>query len=355
MAARENRRPNLDGLRALAVLLVLLHHTSNNVSNDNVFFNFMQTGWNGIHLFFILSGYFIGNILLREVRRTGDLSLTTFWARRGLRTWPVYYVVLLFQIWRTHPSWSTLWPYTVFLQNYTSRPIYSVTWSIAVQEQFYLVLPLLILSITWFKTLRHQTSYLLLSCIACGFAGIWWQGNSTQIGALAPLAAGVLLAELELNGHRSVQWIKNHPNLAFLCGLGLCYLPFFATNDKTIWQWFQVFGFFVISAAALGKGLFANRVLDSTLALWVAEVSYSTYLIQDRPLFRVHQLTEYLGLTGAAAFWFTIGASIVATFLCGAVVFYICEKPFMKLRNRLFPSRVAVYREPLVATSSSAA
>ena len=148
-AGRMRRIPELDALRALAALVVLLFH----LNPPRFFF-----GWTGVDLFFVLSGYLITTIILDHQGQRGFLR--NFYARRGLRIWPIYYIAL-FAVVATaplvprdrRPPLNGLGYYVTYLQNitlYQLRPppefhiAFDHTWTLALEEQFYLIWPALI-------------------------------------------------------------------------------------------------------------------------------------------------------------------------------------------------------------------
>lgn len=150
-----NRRiAELDGLRALAAGVVLLFHL-----NPPRF----AWGWTGVDLFFVLSGYLITAIILTNQHRRR--FLLTFYVRRGLRIWPIYYLTLVVLVATTpwvpperRPSLDGLWYYVLYLQNiwlYWLRPGpkfhegFDHTWTLAIEEQFYLVWPALVVLVLW--------------------------------------------------------------------------------------------------------------------------------------------------------------------------------------------------------------
>jgi peptidoglycan/LPS O-acetylase OafA/YrhL len=170
------RIPELDGLRGIAILLVLFHHyISGHIKPDSNpivgFINAASTlAWSGVDLFFVLSGFLIGGILLDQ--RGAENYFKTFYLRRICRIFPLYFswLVLFVILSRLcllspHPGWQgeifnpnyPNWAYALFLQNFFVAkteifgPIWLIpTWSLAVEEQFYLLAPLLI----WFLPFR---------------------------------------------------------------------------------------------------------------------------------------------------------------------------------------------------------
>lgn len=164
--------PNLDGLRTLAFLFVFYLHgfslsleqlaISNDFLNRLVFK--VATGSSGVSIFFVLSGFLITYLLLKEVNERGTLNVGFFYVRRVLRIWPLYFVSVIFAF-IIYPYIKTLLGihqepaarplyYFTFLSNFDaiyvhkffpgqSNPVEAITWSVAIEEQFYIVWPLL--------------------------------------------------------------------------------------------------------------------------------------------------------------------------------------------------------------------
>src|SRR5436190_1183897 len=151
----QTRLPQLDAIRGVAILMVIFHNQTPKYPSlhlQRIFAN----GWMGVDLFFVLSGFLITGILI-DAPHSADY-FGNFYARRCLRIWPLYYALLLFMfvvIPRVQPASavdlfersSPWWSYPLFLQNFLVRiptnaagPL-AVTWSLAIEEQFYLVWP----------------------------------------------------------------------------------------------------------------------------------------------------------------------------------------------------------------------
>src|SRR3954462_8500993 len=145
------RQPGLDLLRALAIIVVVIYHAA--------LFGFKlpgrvdRFGWIGVDLFFVLSGYLIGGQLLAPLVRDQRINLRRFFARRALRILPAYFVVLAIYVflpwWREYPEMFPLWKFLLSVQNIGLRggTAFSHAWSLAVEDQFYLVLPFLLLAL----------------------------------------------------------------------------------------------------------------------------------------------------------------------------------------------------------------
>src|SRR5580704_19259125 len=150
--------PQLDAVRGVAILLVIFHNASERFPRlhlQGVFAN----GWMGVDLFFVLSGFLITGILIDTKQSEGYLK--DFYARRCLRIWPLYYSLIFFMfvvvrflnpsefhtVVQTSSPW---WAFPLFLQNFllpvstdAAGPL-GVTWSLAIEEQFYLIWPLIV-------------------------------------------------------------------------------------------------------------------------------------------------------------------------------------------------------------------
>lgn len=160
---------SLDGLRAIAVLMVVVSHGSSQLLARDTRF---AVGGIGVGIFFVLSGYLITSLLLRELANRGQISLRDFYVRRALRIWPLYYALLLLHMVvlvhvnsRPGDSWVSTdspkyaafghvwWSYLVFVQNYVSDMHHvtlglGVYWSLAIEEQYYFVWPLVLIALT---------------------------------------------------------------------------------------------------------------------------------------------------------------------------------------------------------------
>jgi len=147
----------LDGVRGLAILLVMIHHFTflpKGPLADTAFYGVSKLGWSGVDLFFVLSGYLITSILIQY--RGNQKYFSAFYARRALRILPLYYVVVALTLF-VLPRWvklgtvtgSSLWYWLhlsnihVALAGFTHKSL-DIAWSLAIEEQFYLAWPLVV-------------------------------------------------------------------------------------------------------------------------------------------------------------------------------------------------------------------
>ncbi len=137
--------PELDGIRGLAILMVLVCHSSSWMQSER-WRILLLNGRSGVDLFFVLSGFLITGILL-DTRHDHERT-RNFYVRRGLRIWPLYFVFLLVAVtafrWMLPPQ-PHLWAYLLFIQNFLywdgTGPFFQPSWSLAVEEQFYALWP----------------------------------------------------------------------------------------------------------------------------------------------------------------------------------------------------------------------
>ena len=166
----DGRVESLDVLRGVAVLLVVFRHLPGNDASGLA--GFIQSiGWTGVDLFFVLSGFLISGLLFSEFDKTGTLDVKRFWLRRGLKIWPSYFLVygvaMLLTVIATGNSQLliTRAPNYVFVQNYFPYAVrWNHSWSIAVEEHFYFLLPLVLLVLIPAK-LKNLPRILVSVCV----------------------------------------------------------------------------------------------------------------------------------------------------------------------------------------------
>jgi peptidoglycan/LPS O-acetylase OafA/YrhL len=168
-APTPKREIELDFIRGVAILLVMnFHYQSHNRLISSPFLLRIQSfGWIGVDIFFVLSGFLVGGLLLKELRVTGKVDAFRFLKRRAFKIWPAYYLFLLAAaVAHVRPLKSFLWQNLLNIQNYVPTTL-SHTWSLAVEEHFYLGLAALI---ALWACKRWRVSSLLIGCIATALA-----------------------------------------------------------------------------------------------------------------------------------------------------------------------------------------
>lgn len=365
----------LDGVRGLAVFVVIIHNAGWIAGESQLFIlklasAIMATGWIGVQVFFVLSGFLITGILLDTKGRPHFFR--SFYLRRILRIFPVYYfVVALTIVVAPLVAWSPLWveavrrshrwAYWVYLQNWvTTSPgidALSHTWSLAVEEQFYLVWPIVV----WVLGRRGLTSLCVVALAGTPFIrlALRLSGMDSSVAYVFTvarwdaLAAGALVALLLRDDAGRMVLAKWRGRVTALVGIGVILLVAlergFHSFDFTV----QVIGQSLVAllAAALivfavEEGPTAPRRLQHFLSMptlrTLGKYSYAMYLFHQ-PIQQF--LTPLLGdqVRGADSPWRLARLTLylllvlVLTFLAALASWRLIEKPCLDLKDRIAP------------------
>jgi peptidoglycan/LPS O-acetylase OafA/YrhL len=362
------RQPGLDLLRALAIIVVVIYHAA--LFGFKLPSRIDRFGWIGVDLFFVLSGYLIGGQLLAPLARGNEISLGRFFARRVLRIMPAYFVVLavyfLLPSWREYPDMSQpLWKFLLSVQNIALHggTAFSHAWSLAVEDQFYLGLPfILILVSRWPRAaiitpclivlggilLRTFLAYQNLTEIGVFFRGFQaWIYYPTWT-RLDPLVFGVALAAIEKIRR---QWWQRLTNCAIWLWVPALVLIVYGlwlgegdylTVTACVWQFPLIaLGMAALLICAVSPRLFFRRVAIPGAA-FIATIAYSAYLIQKLVIHFAGRFCDSynIALTSAPAL---LGVEI-AVYAAAAILFLTVERPFLQLRKRLAPRKYGMSR-----------
>ena len=355
------RLAGLDTLRALAIALVLISHYNGFVRHAPGFGAIGSIGWAGVDLFFVLSGYLIGNQLLAPAACGESLDLKIFFARRLLRTLPNYYVVLAGYLMLSGSSiagesMAPLWRFLTFTQNFGMNygQTFTHSWSLCIEEQFYLVLPLVVMALVGSRRSPRLLWCALAAAIAAGmtvrgmafvdgkdvFAAPVYYSSSARFDELLP---GVAIALLK-NFHPIVfARLLRHGNALLAAGMASAVAVLYGVmNEEPTAFLASTFGFslvaisfalLVCSALSPSSLLYRLRIPGaSSLALW----SYAVYLAHKPVFMALSPQLEEWGVDASAAP--TILAVMAIGILSGWLLFIVVETPFMPLRARFFPT-----------------
>lgn len=295
------RVPGLDFLRAIAVLLVLINHSGLYKIGPLAVFD----GGFGVEMFFVLSGFLITGLLLDELDKTGGIRLGSFYRRRAARLLPAFYAYLLiglaYRLWRDSPiPWGAIVASALYVLNYyeivvgtESRYVFHC-WSLAVEEQFYLLWPLALLfvvrrgwSISKSLVVLVVAVWLLrpLLIVAFGVGDVYlYRALETRADQLG---VGCLLAVVV----RTVQWRAFFERLASRVWLVLALLAGLIAS-LTLFRGTLLFQYGlgytlepvlvallipVVILAASGTGWMA-RLLNARVPVLIGQISYGMYL-----------------------------------------------------------------------------
>jgi peptidoglycan/LPS O-acetylase OafA/YrhL len=357
---KNTRLTGLDTLRALAIALVLMSHYNGFVSHAPTFGLIGSIGWAGVDLFFVLSGYLIGNQLLAPAARGESLSLKIFFARRLLRTLPNYYAVLSVYLLLPHSaiagkSMAPAWRFLTFTQNFglNYRETFTHSWSLCIEEQFYLILPLAVLALVGTRRSPRLLWGALFAAIA---AGIIARGTAFMNGKdvfAAPVYYSSFCRFDELLPGVAIAMLKNfHPapfgrmlrygNVLSVAGLAAAAAVLYGVMNEAPNPFLaSSFGFSLIASsfalltcAALSPASLLNRLRipgAASLALW----SYAIYLVHKPVFMALYPELERRGIDPGAPL--TAAAVMAVGVLGGWLVYWLVETPFMRLRARRYP------------------
>lgn len=345
----------LDGLRTLAIAAVVLYH---------VHMPFFTGGFIGVNAFFVLSGYLITSILLRERAKTGRIALGRFWLRRALRLYPGLLAVVIaagvlwFLVSNYEGANVDVWTAIILALTYTSNigrwlfhkslGVLSQTWSLGMEEQFYLVWPPILALIAHRRVKRLPVMIVLAALVAASsiLATVLYVprgGTATPdiyfspILNLGPLALGSLLAIL-LRIERVTRVLRGAVGIA-ATWLGAVGLVVIEASIVSGWQkQATTFGvallFAALATALLIAGVVSRpsviaRFLSIPPIAWFGRnASYSLYLWH--PLVLALMVPLVPGLVGKFA-------AIAASCVVAVGSHYAIERPFAKLKLRLEP------------------
>lgn len=356
--------PALDALRAFAVFLVIgLHYSVGQwpaaggpdirLAHNPVFYY----GWTGVDLFFILSGFLIGKQLWRELDRTGTVRVLRFWLRRGFRIWPLYFAMLAYlTFWRGRPA---EWPDWLFLSNYFPT-VYSRSWSLATEEQFYIAVPLLLLFTTRVLPRKAQAWSLVGLIMAVQPVRYWQRQHLIALGTSKEHLAELMVFPIHVHCE------------ALLIGLLIANLSMTRPHlfRATGWKGTSPLGIQVaLIGSAVGIALdLLNREIFALLALGMIFGSVTFLVLVDRsPLTSLMRARVFYPFSRLAFgmylnhFWFAHGSTawtvkhllepvgsptlvyiiglIIGTAISAGVAvisFLLIEHPFLMLREHWF-------------------
>jgi peptidoglycan/LPS O-acetylase OafA/YrhL len=343
----QRRIPQLDAVRGVAILIVMMH----NISLKYPVFHSQQLfsdGWMGVDLFFVLSGFLITGILVDTKQSAGYFK--NFYVRRCLRIWPLYYSLIFFMfvvvrflnpaefrtVVQTSSPW---WAFPLFLQNFllpistdAAGPL-GVTWSLAIEEQFYLIWPLIVQFCSTSQLRRICVAVLCISpalryCLSLRHVNLY----TNVFCRLDGLMAGALLALLV----RSDDFVDSKlVRRAWILLVVAAPLAFITEAYHARWI---VFSFTALASASFvyvsmfSKQKWLQVLMTNRFLIYTGIISYGLYLLHKIPFGMVQALHldrhPYQPLP----------IILVASFALAAVSWGLLEKPFLSLK-RFFVSK----------------
>ncbi len=347
--AKEQARsiPSLDGLRAFSILTVILGHSvwfmPEWIRGNTLYVNCLGNSRLGVTTFFIISGFLITNLLLREMDKTGTISLRHFYFRRSMRIFPAFYVyvlvvVVLWALHRAEMDRTSLLASITYTWCYVPQAkalLVQHSWSLSIEEQFYLFWPALMV---WLHRRDRIIEASLALIVLMPIVRLYFYFTHPALrgldyyliyGWLDTMMVGCLLA---LANRRASfqQWKRRwmRPWLGLLCGLVGFYLnPLLVLHLHKPWQGlYMLVGAPLVTAVSIAGFLLyvvehresmAGRVLNQRWIMRIGMLSYSLYLWQQ-----MFVPGERHDLPWG---WLWMVLAAVASY-------YLVEQPFLRLR-----------------------
>lgn len=345
---------SLDGLRFLCIAAVLWHHSPGNIVTEGP--RLAGRGFVGVDLFFILSGFLITTLLLRERDRTGRISLAGFYWRRALRILPAYLLLVtaLSAYWILYKGRDDLIPlvpyYYLFLANFLQDhiPLLTITWSLSVEEQYYLIWPLLLVLLP--AVTRPRVTFLCALIVICLLAmlglaqALDLPRTATQHAVFAlpgisymAILTGSLLAVMlhDPRGFRLLSGLcATRPAPLILFAILLVYLQLAPVN---LMGW-PALGMDVLMALCLASLVMredhlARPVMRLRPVVRIGEISYGLYLYHLIGLHIAHLVIDRLGLGQTANAWVVTALFPLVSIAIAEISFRGFERRFLSFKG----------------------
>ncbi len=342
--------PSLNGLRAISILLVIIHHIGH-----NKFFNgyeygtiirgvlsFLQDGQLGVNIFFVISGFLITTLLIREEKLYGKINLKSFYIRRSLRIFPVYYFVLLtyfiLQILSlieiSNLSWFTSLTYTKYF-NRGSDLYTGHFWSLCVEEHFYIFWPI---AFMFGKKIRKYLAFFLILIVPIiklisFYFPVSWVHDLTILTRIDAIAFGCLVS---IYKDYILSKLEKYWKYIIYISLGSLFILHFLPSNILDYNHFAVIKSFGTAYGSIANIFIALLILYSIYGpkkLWykflnlkimnhIGILSYSLYLWQQIVIFEPFH------------FNFNPFVTVILIYLVAFTSYYFIEKQFLKLKSK---------------------
>lgn len=361
---------SLDGLRSIACVLVIISHSFStyrdlNFTSHNYLSiaikSFLTLGGEGVSIFFVLSGFLITYLLLKEYSNKNSINLRHFYIRRTLRIWPLFYAVVLYALFIypliasmagiNHDQNGDILMNLLFLNNFDLLQLaengnvgfnqqLQITWSVAIEEQFYLIWPLLFIIMVRFK--RYFLIFPILFIAVFIFK---YHSNSNvnyfhSIAAAGDLLIGCLSAFLIFLNVKILTFFKTQKNnrRIIIYIIGICFL----INKPFLYDYIPIhyilrffYAFAILDQAFNSNNLLKLENLKSITTL--GKYTYGMYLLHPIPLLFSKHILDYADLSYKQNLIVSIGLFITTlsvTVIMSYLSYHYFESYFLKLKRK---------------------
>jgi peptidoglycan/LPS O-acetylase OafA/YrhL len=358
---------SLDGLRSIACVLVIIAHSFSVYRNEsmkgesNPLKTFLDLGQEGVSLFFVLSGFLITYLLIKEFKQNKKINLWHFYIRRTLRIWPLFYLVVIYALFvyplicsflnLNHFQNGNVLMNLTFLNNFDLLKLVEncsvgfnqqlqITWSVAIEEQFYLIWPLLFILMA--RTKKYFAIFFSLFSII-----LFFRFSSNQnvnyfhsFSAAFDLLTGCLSAFIMTKSDKTLNYFKKQKNshriIIYVIGVIIIFsksiLDFYFSAHYLI----IIFFAFVILDQSFNQNKFIKLVNFKRLSN-IGKYTYGMYLLHPIPLIYLKHIFDFSGISYKANF---LNSSILFvltlafTIIMSYASYHYLESFFLKLKKK---------------------
>ena len=356
----------LDHLRALAIILVMFYHYQLGVFGHPEWSTwFDRIAWTGVDLFFVLSGFLISSQLFTQLKEGKAISIKTFYIKRFFRIIPLYLVVVgiyfFIPFFREKEALPQAWRFLTFTQNFGldlwHNGTFSHAWSLCVEEHFYLLLPLTLLVLQYFKLFK-RTWLLLIILFLLGFVVRTYSWHQFELASESGVPGAYWPKYVYYPTYNRMDGLLFGVSIAAI----YTFLPKLWTKLSAFGNYYIITGVLILTAAwffcatlgqhpvsiygfavvALGYGFLVLGAVcptsflfkwNSKATTFIATLSYAIYLSHKGIIHITQKLFSDwdVDVNGNLMMVFCFVACVIAAL----VLHWIIEKPFMKLRTRI--------------------
>ncbi|MGF6762810.1 peptidoglycan/LPS O-acetylase OafA/YrhL [Paraburkholderia sp. GAS33] len=352
------RSIELDFIRGIAIIAVMGFHFHSVQTGSAIIasieYPLKSFGREGVNLFFTLSGFLVGGLLLKQYAKVGHIDARRFIIRRIFKIWPAYYVLILFHVLSgRHPTSTFLVQNLTHMQNYLGSSI-SQTWSLAVEEHFYLFLPALLMIVAALRLRANAVIATLLTiCVIVLAARCAVVANGNLDAAffytqyrIDSLLFGVILAAVYWMKPELYRRLAAHKKTLIALVLALVAWLVLATKniplDESIGYTIQALGFCALIVLTIEYSQKLREAWLFRAVAWIGVYSYGIYLWHSLALAPGDMLIRKFAAlhVPAIAAWAPV---LIAQFAIAIVIGYVTtraiEFPFLRIRDAIFPAR----------------